>query len=255
MLGRIRKVVNGALKPLGVSVERIPDTGGALQGVSFLSVDEPGLSDAERDTRRLRNVLTYTKTSGSPYNAQTCESGYHSIEINGQVLAGQRNPQERFRAVPFDFTDKTVLDLGCNQGGMLFAIADRIRAGVGVDYDGRMVNAANRIKASRKSQNLNFYVFNLETEPLPFLGNLLQQQGVDIVFLLSVCMWIDNWRQVIDHARRIAPAMLFESNGSVEQQTEQEAYLRRTFGEVTQLQGESRDDPMQTARKLFLCKA
>lgn len=255
MLGRLRTVINGALEPLGVRIERVAEQGASMKGITLLATDEPGLPEAERETRRLRNVLTYTKTSGSPYNAQSCVSGYHSIEINGQLLAGQRNPKERLGVVPFDFAGKTVLDLGSNQGGMLFAVADRIRSGVGVDYDGRMVNAANRIKASRNSQNVHFYVFNLESEPLPFLGNLLQQQGVDIVFLLSVCMWIANWRQVIDHARSIAPTMLFESNGSEEQQREQEEYLRATYREVTKLQGESRDDPLQTARKLFLCQA
>ena len=254
MLGRLRTIINGALAPLGVKVERVKDEGAALRNITFLRTVEPGLSTQDQETRRLRNVLTYTKASGSPYSAATCESAYHSIEINGQVFAGQRNPQERLSIAPYDFTGKTVLDLGCNQGGMIFAVADRIKSGVGVDYDGRMVNAANRVKASRESSNVSFYVFNLETEPLPFLGNLLQQQGVDIVFLLSVCMWIANWRRVIDYARSIAPAMLFESNGSPAEQKEQEEYLRAVYGEVTQLQGESPDDPMQTARKLFLCR-
>lgn len=247
-------MLNSALAPVGMRIERMAPPPPAA-GYQFLAADEPGISETERDTRRVRNVLTYTKTSGSPYNAETCESGYHSIEINGQTFAGQRNPKERFSIVPYDFTGKTVLDIGCNQGGMIYAIADRIKSGVGIDYDYRMINAANRVRASRGSTNVSFYVFNLETEPLGYLGNLLPQQGVDIVFLLSVCMWIANWREVIDRARALAPAMLFESNGSDEQQREQEAYIRGAYREVTQLQGESRDDPMQRARKLFLCRA
>ena len=215
----------------------------------------PGLAEADLETRRVINVLAYTKSSGSPYSAQGFESGYHSIEISGRVFKGQREPRARLNVTPYDFAGKSVMDLGCNQGGMLFALSGTIRRGIGVDYDGRMVNAANRIRATRGDHQLDFYVFDLEREPLALLDSLRQEQRVDIVFLLSVCMWISNWREVIDYARSVAPAMLFESNGSDEQQSEQERHLRERYAKVQLLQDSSPDDIHQTRRRLFLCSA
>src|SRR5574337_1044888 len=71
---------------------------------------------------------------------------------------------------------------------MLFSIADRIRSGVGVDYDYKMINVANRIRSYKGTANLDYYVFDLEKENLELLRNFIQSQKVDIVFLLSVCM-------------------------------------------------------------------
>lgn len=254
MFERLVELVNTTIRPFGIRVERATADADRTAGISLLDVDG-SVSAAENEMNRLVNLLSYTKTSGSPYNAAPCEGGYHTIEINGRILAGQRKPTERLKIVPYDFGAKTVLDLGCNQGGMLFALGDQIRAGVGVDYDGRMVNAANRIKASRGNQNLHFYVHDLEKEPLGLIKSFLMQSGVDIVFLLSVCMWIKNWKDVIDFSADIAPAMLFESNGSPEQQHQQEEYLRSRYKDVVLLQSQSPDDPMQTARRLFLCNA
>jgi hypothetical protein len=200
---------------------------------------------------KITNVLDYTKTSGSSYSARRYPAGYHSIEIAGTRLEGQRDPKKRFEIVPVDFHGKTVLDIGSNQGGMLLTLRDVIARGVGVDFDHRMVNAANRIRASVGAQNLGFYVFDLEKEPLDLIRDFLPEGKVDVVFLLAVCMWLRNWREVIDFACALAPSMLFETNGTDVQQEEQEAYLRQKYAGVRQLSEASEDDPSQKRRKLF----
>jgi hypothetical protein len=144
-----------------------------------------------------------------------------------------------------------VLDLGSNQGGMLLGLASTVAAGVGVDYDARLVNCANRIRSVVGADNLCFYVFDLETEPLDLIRDFLPGGRVDVTFMLSVAMWIENWRDVVDFAASVSNAMLFESNGSDEQQEEQLAYLRRRFREVTELAGSSEDDTYQKRRKLY----
>jgi len=159
---------------------------------------------------------------------------------------------ERFAVVPYDFNGKTVLDIGSNQGGMLHPIADRIRWGAGIDYDSRLVNVANWIARAKGTPNLAFYVFNLETDPLDLLEDILPEPKVDICFLLSVCMWIKNWRDVIDAAQTISEAMLFESNGKPEQQDEQIAYLQTKYRTIQQLTDASLDDPGQSKRRLYL---
>jgi len=208
-------------------------------------------ADAGNDFERIRNLLDYTKTSGASYSGSQYPAGYHSIEIGGIRLDGQRDPAKRLEIVPVDFTGTTVLDIGCNQGGMLFQLRDKLRQGIGLDNDHRMVNAANRIKASLLAGNLSFYVFDLEKEPLGLIRDFLPGTGVDIVFLLAVCMWITNWRKVIDFAATVSDRMLFETNGTDQQQGDQEQYLRVRYACVRLLSGSSDDDPGQKSRSLF----
>ena len=202
---------------------------------------------------QIKNLLNYTKTSGSTYDGQDFPAGYHTLELRNLHLEGQRHPKERFKLVPYDFTGKTVLDIGSNQGGMLFSIADKISCGVGVDYDYRLVNAANRIRSYTGTNHLNFYVFNLERESLDLIADMIPGGKVDIVFLLAVCMWIKNWKQVIDKAHDLSESMLFESNGTKEQQDEQFAYLKTRYETVQLLSDNSSDDISQHARRLYLC--
>lgn len=198
------------------------------------------------------NLLGYTKTSGSSYSARRFPAGYHTIQFDGLTLRGQRDPLARLELVPFDFTGKTVLDIGSNQGGMLLALTDKLKWGVGVDYDYRLVNAANRISRIKGAANLDFYVFDLERENLRLIRDYLPGKRADLCFLLSVCMWLKNWREVVDFAASVSEAVLFESNGSDQQQDEQIAYLKSVCRSIEMLAEESADDPGQKRRRLVL---
>jgi SAM-dependent methyltransferase len=246
-------MVNTALMPLGVKISRIERIRHSAPYQHKYDLAPDALDGLDRDTRRVLNLVNYTKRSATQYSAERYESAYYSIELKGRSFAGQRAPKARLDAVPFDFDGATVLDIGCNQGGMLFALSDRIRHGVGIDYDPRMVNSANRLKSYRGVANVDFYVFDLEREDLAVIQNFLSAQTVDIVLLLSVCMWISNWREVIDKARDMSTHLLFETNGSPAQQLEQEAFLRRTYGGTTLIRDSSPDDQHQKARRLHLC--
>lgn len=210
--------------------------------------------DTDKEFWRIRNVLNYTKTSGTTYSAKQYPAGYHTIELCGQRLQGQRDPKLRFSSLQFDFTGKRVLDIGTNQGGMLLSIRDHVSVGVGLDYNPRMVNAANRIAATLKACNLHFFVFDLENDPLEMILDLVPDGTVDVTFLLSVCMWIENWESLIRFCAGISPVMIFESNGTDAQQDAQEALLRACFSTVRTIAGCSDDDPLQKRRRLFFCE-
>jgi SAM-dependent methyltransferase len=201
--------------------------------------------------RQIGNLLNYTKTSGASYSAHRYPAGYHTIEINGRILQGQRNPSKRLDLVPVAFEGKTVLDIGCNQGGMLFQLDRVLKAGIGIDFDSRMINVANRIKVARESHNLAFYVFDLEKEPLELVKDFIPGEKVDIAFLLAVCMWLSNWKQVIDFTASISSSLLFETNGTDEQQSLQERYLRSRYEHSTLLSETSDDDERQKKRRLL----
>jgi SAM-dependent methyltransferase len=248
-----RTPVVGPLAKRGARLIGLGKTLRSRTPANFERLSTDSSADAcETSRRRLTNLLNYTKISGASYSARNYPAGYHSIEIDGVTLEGQRNPHVRLASVPIDFRGKTVLDIGSNQGGMLFAL-DGIEWGVGIDFDSRMVNAANRISAARRTNNLGFYVFDLDKEPLELIEDFFPSSKIDIVLLLSVCMWVKNWRQVIAFAARTADEMLFESNGAEFQQDEQEKELRRQYDRVDLLAESSDDDPRQKRRRLFYC--
>lgn len=249
---KIASLVNRSLSHIGVKLVRLKQDPPARPGNAYHLDDDPS-NGTDVEVRKLLNLVAYTTTNDVTYNAKDFQGGYHTLRIAGHEFRGQRDPEQRLHGVPFSFDGASVLDLGCNQGGMLFSIADRIKFGVGVDYDYKMINTANWISAYLKASNLNFYVLDLERENLELLKNFIPGKRVDIVFLLSVCMWIKNWKEVISFVRSISTTLLFESNGSVEQQREQEAYLRTTYAAVTLVREASTDDPGQQERRLFLC--
>jgi SAM-dependent methyltransferase len=210
----------------------------------------------DQEVKKILNVLHYTK-GHSPYDGADFQAGYQTHELDGVIIQGQRDCAKRLARVPYDFTDKTVLDIGCNQGGMLFALMDKIKYGVGVDYDSRLINAANCIKSFMQAINLDFFVFNLDKEPLPMINNFLKVQKVDICFLLAVCQWIKRWRMVIDYAATCSDVLLFESNGTEKLQKQEVCHLKKRYKTVILINNNSNDDKIECykkVRKLYLCK-
>ena len=215
---------------------------------------DPEASPTEAELTKTINLLEYAKTSDSSYSAKKYEGGYQTIEVLGNVLRGQRDPKIRLSQVPFDFTDKTVLDIGSNQGGMLHAIAKEIKWGIGIDYDYKMINVANKIKSLHSNHHLQFYTFNLNKDPLDLIKDMIPDRNVDIVFLLSVCMWIEKWKDVIRLCTDLSDKLLFETNGSPRQQDEQENEIRKLYNKVKLLHNTSPDDTDQKMRKTFFCE-
>lgn len=201
-------------------------------------------------TQQIINLLNYTKTSGSIYNGQDFPAGYHTINVSGLFLQGQRNLEERYARIPFDFTGKSVIDMGCNQGGMLFAIADKIKSGTGIDYDSRVINAANKIRGYTKNNHIEFYTFNMEKEDLDLVRDFIPAGKVDVAFLLAVCVYLSNWRDVIDMTTKIADNLLFEANGKPDQQRQQHEHLRTRYKTVRLLSSDSDD---RHVRNLYWC--
>ncbi len=112
---------------------------------------EAAPTEAERQKYKVLNVIRYTQNSRTAYAAVGYPAAYHTIQIGNEVIEGQRDPVARLAAVSYDSSGKTLLDIGCNQGGMLFALSEQIKYGIGIDYDSNMINAANRIRALKQT--------------------------------------------------------------------------------------------------------
>jgi SAM-dependent methyltransferase len=201
---------------------------------------------------KIKTLLQYTITSGSIYNGRNHVYGYHTQTIDGEVLSGQRNPNIRLSKLNYDFTNKSVLDIGSNQGGMLFEIADKISYGMGIDYDKRLVNVSNRI-SKHNNYNIDFYNFDLASEDFNLINDLSRVEKFDTIFLLAVCMWIPTWKDLIKWVHKNSNNCLFETNGKKQQQQDQIDFLKQTYSSVTMLAEQSDDDPDQKKRKLLWC--
>ena len=228
--------------------------GGRRQPKMIFRRDRSGDSERnkESDFIRLKNLTNYAKASDSSYSAHDYEFGYHEMRFGNRVLPGRRNPVKRLELLSLDLSEKSVLDIGCNQGGMLFGIEAPIKWGVGLDYDKRMINLCNFQRSAGKVDNIDFYVFDIDSDPHGLILDFLPEPRVDVVFLLSVCVWVEKWRELVDLCSDISKAMVFESNGTDAQQEEQIAYLRTKYANVRQLTEASNDDPKQKKRKLYV---
>lgn len=204
--------------------------------------------------KKIYELLKYTKTSNSQYQGTCWDTGYHTITVDNIIYEGQRKPSERLQNIPYDFKNKSVLDIGCNQGGMLFELKDKIANGVGVDYDYKLINCANKIKSYQNLNHLNFFVHDAEKDPFKNLNYYNNGTNYDIIFLLSVCMWITNWKELCVWCAENAKVCLFETNGKKHQQQEQVEVLQTLYRNVTLIRDKSTDDKIQSNRKLYYCE-
>mgnify|MGYP000123000305 CR=1 FL=1 len=203
---------------------------------------------------KVLNVVKYVKKSKTSYNGSHKDIGYHSLIIDNIYYKGQRDCLKRLNYCKqyYDFDNKNVLDIGCCVGGMLFPLSDTIKFGCGIDINCKNINAGNMMKQYTKTDNLSFYVFDLDNESLDFLKNYISD--IDVVFLFSVCMWIKKWRELIDFISLNSKIMFIETNGSADQQQQQIEYCKKKFKSVVNIYKESLDDDKQHRRQLFVCK-
>lgn len=201
---------------------------------------------------KIKKLLQYTHNSGKIYNGRHHTYGYHTLNIDGEILEGQRKPELRLTNVPYDFKGKNILDIGSNQGGMLFEISSKINYGLGLDFDPRLVNVANRI-SKHKNLNIDFYNLDLEKENFDIIHDFSRVDNFNVIFLLAVCMWIKPWKELISWVSNNCEYCLFETNGKDHQQQEQINFLNQKFKSVQILSEQSLDDPTQKKRKLLWC--
>lgn len=166
---------------------------------------------------------------------------YTTIRVNNEVIIeGTRDPLNRINFIPIDFLGKSVLDLGCNVGGILFAISDKITEGHGYDVNPRAIDTAIEIKEKYKLDHLTFTLANLEnSENIKF-------PKTDIVFMLSIAVWIPNWKDIIN---QLDPSILiFEAHGKEHTKINQVDFLQSKFSEVSLIK-----TPEGDYRNLYLC--
>jgi len=210
-----------------------------------------------KDPQAVLNILNYSIGAKRKTFGHSFEAAYHTVKLGDEIFKGQRDIPTRLAHINFDFKDKVVMDLGCNAGGMLHELSSSIKMGIGVDYSAKVINGANAIKAYNGLNNLSFYTFNLDKEPLKLLTNFAYGEKIDVCFVLAIALWIKKWKEIVQYCHTVSDTLIYESNGNEDYQQEQEAFLKTLFTNVKMLADRSDDDNRGNAgrllRKLFIC--
>ncbi len=178
--------------------------------------------------------------------------GYHSFNLHNINFQGQRNPKQRLSKLEghYDFEGKTVIDVGGNNGGMLFHLMEKIKRGVCADFDANCIAAGIGIKRELNlNLNLDFYQRNLEVDTMT---DIYETEKPDIIFLLSIGSWIKRWREVYLDAARHARHILLETNN--DREGEPQLKLFSDLGATIKLVSDKSDDDItgNHLRKTYL---
>lgn len=195
---------------------------------------------------KIEELLNYAMTR--PY--ANCKNGYQSVNIGGELFMGQRDCARRLQPIAQELKGKVVVDFGCNLGGMLHAISSEIKYGVGFDFNSKYINTATAISRINGTQNLDFFVFDLDKENLQLIRNFIPQP-VDVCMMLAIAKWVKRWKELVQLCLSMASVLVFETNGS--EQVEQVKFLE-SLCDIKLISGRSIDDPGQHNRKLYLCR-
>lgn len=186
------------------------------------------------------------------------ESAYHSTKIGSKEFKGQRDISKRYENIDYDFTGKVAIDFGCNMGGMLHYISDKLEYGVGLDYNSKVINAANMLSAANNIHNINYYTFNFDSEDVNMVDNFVLNKKVDVCFVLAIALWVKKWEKVVKYCYKTSPTLIYESNGSDHFQNRQKEFLKSLYDSVELLADKSLDDNRKDSqskkRMLFICK-
>ncbi len=265
MRSQIKKALKNIpiLGPIGNNAARfVKRTSRKLRGKTSRGWDqytfarEPLPTEGDTSVHQIINLLNYLKTSSVGQGAGPLNMPASvSMTIKNQRIQGTREAEERLNFFPQPFDEKTVLDIGSSHGGMLFSIADRIKHGIGIDFDILAVNTANKIRSVNNNQNLDFFAFDLEKEDLNLIRDLIPSHQVDVTFLLAVCAWIKNSDEVIHFVSGISKTLFFETNGDEEVQQSQINSLRKNYQNVDFLMQvtNTKNGQEYVQRRLFFC--
>jgi hypothetical protein len=169
---------------------------------------------------------------GHGWNNRT-SNGYQSLQFHNMNLVGQRNCQQRLNEMRsvYDFTGKTVLDFGCNVGGMLHHITEA-KLGIGAEYDENCVIVAKKINSllGPISLNTTFFQFNLDSHgDIERIPGLIQTNGVDVVFVLSLGSWVSDWRKFYSAVAENVNTIFLEVNNLNEGKDQVDFFEKKGF--------------------------
>ena len=197
-------------------------------------------------------VKTSNYIMKSGWSNNLLKYGYHSFDIDDISILGQRNSKCRVEEFSkyFNFKGKNILDLGCNVGGMLFHIPESNQA-IGIDYDSIVINAAKNISKILEMDNMKFIQFNFDTDDYNLLENQIDSP-IDIVFLLSMGVWVKERWKLYDFALSYNCPIILETNNEKVNHIELQYFQKQGYTAQLIIDGSLDDITGNKRRKTYL---
>jgi len=203
-----------------------------------ITYDNTSINDIKQKLSNTTNQTFYNNWNNRSH------FGYHSFNISNINIAGQRRPLLRLNIIKkfVDFNNKTVIDFGCNTGGMLLHLPE-IQEGYGLDYSDKCITAANYIKNILGYNNkLHFILQDLNKfSMLNFIKTYNLSNKIDIIFLLSLGSWIKNWETLYINAFKNSKIIILETNNDSEGIPQLELF-KQLGGQISLICENSYDD-------------
>ena len=147
---------------------------------------------------------------------------------------------------------KTVLDLGCNIGGMLFSVQKyNPRLCLGIEYDANKVLIAKEIAAFNGLNNFRFTQADIDFMRVQSLDG-----PFDVVFCLAIEAHVKKPKRLFNLLSQVtADALYFEGNSTTDPEMVKKALICEGFRNV-KIIGTSGDDciPENNCRPLIIAK-
>ncbi len=208
--------------------------------------------------QELRNASASFRKKTSRHFLSTKDVIYCAFSTPGFSVAreeAQRDAArrlEQFGLSPQDFRGRSVLDLGCNNGAMLFQISNYGPArGLGIEYDPEKVDLARRIASFAGIDSVEFRVGDLDA---------LEARDIGGPFDVVLCLAIEAHVQRPDHLYQLLAqvtrgVLLFEANASTKPKSVVAALAKGGFSAIRHL-GTCDDDivPRNNRRPIFLAQ-
>ena len=197
--------------------------------------------------KEIRKTQGYSVGDG--WDNNRTNYGYHSFEFDNINIIGQRRPKMRLKEMNYDFTNKKIIDFGCNVGGMLFCM-ENIDSGLGYDFDEKVINCAKEICHILERDNLRFEVFDFDKDNY---DNLVDFKP-DVVLILSLGSWIKKWIKLYQYCINLECDIILEINNIVEGKSQLDFFEKQGLS-TEEIISESTDDTTNNKRrKTYLIK-
>lgn len=147
----------------------------------------------------------YKETAKEMYiDARYGKVYYQDVDIFG-LTGGPRKSDDRVKYMALDkidFTDKTVLDVGCSGGFFIrYALLNGAKRGFGIDIDPKVIKGAFNVCNLMGLFNMDFQVLDVTKDKLDGM--------FDITFFLSMNYHVDYPSWILEATKEL---MIFEDN-------------------------------------------
>ena len=211
---------------------------------------------SEQNCNKIINLFKNTKTAfqdGIFTNGVGFEAAYHTLYFGNKRIEGQRDNKIRYEIIKkhLDFSNKNVIDFGCNTGGLLREFSNDINYGIGFDYDSRCINAANCLNYYN-NKKLSFYTHDFDKHKLNLIKNYIpNEMKIDITVCCAMGSWVKKWDKLYRFIADLSDTMIFEANNKNEGKP-QLKLLESLFDNIEMISEKSLDDPSNNLRQLYL---